>query len=211
MAERDWFRNETWSDAIASEFAARLRRARGKAQYLRIQATYLAISHPEAALSLLDQYFDLGMSSFDLAQAYNVKGQALASLGDIDAAIVAYEAALLRERGSPGVLTQSYLDLPLLLLETKRVALYPRALKVLEDHRARVVWPVEQYRSHGARALLLQHFGRFAEAREQARLAMTASARTQSGFRYHQDLGLVRTTTDGFGKRVKALAEGRAP
>jgi len=43
----DWFRNTTWDDAIERAFDEKLRRARMKEQYLRIQASTLARSHPE--------------------------------------------------------------------------------------------------------------------------------------------------------------------
>lgn len=51
MASDDWFRNKTWDNEIEVDFEARLKRSRGafnKAQYLRIQASYL--------LSCTDKY-----------------------------------------------------------------------------------------------------------------------------------------------------------
>ena len=50
MSRNDWYRNTKWNDPIESEFEARLKRTRGnyhKAQYLRIQATYLLDSTNE--------------------------------------------------------------------------------------------------------------------------------------------------------------------
>ena len=44
MATDDWYRNTTWDSNIESDFETRLKRSRGmlhKAQYLRIQASYL--------------------------------------------------------------------------------------------------------------------------------------------------------------------------
>lgn len=44
MAADDWFRNTNWDSLIEADFEARLKRSRGaysKAQYLRIQASYL--------------------------------------------------------------------------------------------------------------------------------------------------------------------------
>jgi hypothetical protein len=38
MNRDDWFRNTTWNDKIAAQFEAKLKRARQKGQYIRIQA-----------------------------------------------------------------------------------------------------------------------------------------------------------------------------
>jgi len=47
MARYDWYTNKNWNYDIESVFA-KLGRAKDKAQYLRIQASILATSHPEA-------------------------------------------------------------------------------------------------------------------------------------------------------------------
>ena len=65
----EWFRNTTWNESIQAAFDAKLRRARRKGQYLRIQACTLARSHPEIALELLERYLALP-DDFDRAQAY---------------------------------------------------------------------------------------------------------------------------------------------
>jgi hypothetical protein len=69
------------------------------------------------------------------------------------------------------------------------------------------MFPVDRYRANGARALLLQEFGQLDEARIAAGLAIAAARETQSGFRYHQHLGLVRDTDDTFAERIAALAK----
>ena len=67
MSAEDWFRNRDWNDKIEAAFYEKLRRARRKEQYLRIQACILADSCPKVALKLLDEYFEL-KDDFDHAQ-----------------------------------------------------------------------------------------------------------------------------------------------
>lgn len=192
-SDRDgWFRNEEWNSDIAEAFQQRLAKARKKAQYLRIQALYLVDCHPEAALDLLEQYFETG-DVFDANQAYLQKGHALSNLGDLEGAVAAYEAALARERVPPSIKTQAYLDYPALVVSGGLDHLIERALRILEDHEDRPVFPVERFRATGLRALLLERSGQSDAARIFARLALDAAAETQSGLSYHQDLGLVST------------------
>jgi tetratricopeptide (TPR) repeat protein len=205
VAGDDWFRNTTWNAEIEATFQQRLRRARDKSQYLRIQATCLAESNPKAALDLLDQYFTLGVQ-VDTAQAYVDRAKALRALGNVRGALSSYEAALDRECQLPSYKTQAYLDYACLVVECSMVSLYGRALEILEVHRDRPRFPIERYRAFGARALILSHLGREREARAAAESATTAAQETQSGFRYHQKLGLVQGPNDDFAKRVAALA-----
>ncbi len=190
-SDRDsWFRNEEWNSEIAAAFQRRLARARKKAQYLRIQAWYLVNRQPEAALELLEQYFETE-DVFEANQAYLQKGHALANLGDLDGAVAAYEAALELERGRRSTRTQVYLDYPALVVSRRLDHLIARALQILQEHNDRPVFPVERFRAAGLRAVLLERSGQSGAARVFAKLAMDAAAETQSGFRYHQGLGLV--------------------
>ena len=190
-SDRDnWFRNEEWNSDIAQAFQLRLARARKKGQYLRIQALYLVDRYPEAALDLIEQYFETG-DTFDVSQAFLQRAQALANLGDLDAAVAAYEASLGQEQVLPSIKTQAYLDYPALVVSRGLHHLNTRALEVLRQHEDRPVFPVERFRAAGLRAVLLERSGQSGAARAFARLAMDAAAVTRSGFRYHQDLGLV--------------------
>ena len=205
MGRDDWFRNTTWNAEIEANFEQKLRRAREKFQYLRIQACYLTETFPEVALRLLEQHFSLG-ENVDMSTAYWQRAQVLSVLNDFDGAFASYEAALERERCQPNSTTQAYLDFPCLVLETKRVSLYARALEVLNTHSDRAVFPIDRFRAHGAQALLLHHLDRKDEARAEAELAMAAAQETKSGFRHHPNLGLVQSADDEFSLQVAALA-----
>jgi tetratricopeptide (TPR) repeat protein len=204
VARHDWYRNSNWNADIESDFCQRLRRARDKSQYLRIQAFHLADSHPQVALGLLDQYFALG-DLVDKAQAHVDRARAFIALDDIDAAFSSYEEALTRERELPSWKTQAYLDYACLVINQRATSLYVRAMEVLDAHRERPMFPMDRYRANGARAILLQELGRIDEARSFADLAMTAAREVESGFRYHKHLGLVTSTGDEFGGRVASI------
>src|SRR5262252_2009580 len=102
MADDRWFRNTSWDAHVSSAFEDKLRRARRKGQYLRIQACYLTQTHPHVALDLLDRYFALG-DDFDHAQAYVDRAEAYLTLGRVEDAFASYEAALKREEEFPNL------------------------------------------------------------------------------------------------------------
>lgn len=205
MAKDDWYRNKDWNAEIEEVFEQKLRRARDKSQYLRIQASYLTKTHPKVALDLIDRYFGLG-EHFDMASAYLGKAEALIALNDIDGALVAYEAAIQRERQYPKLITQAYLDFPCFVLANEIEHMYARALYVLENEQRLLMFPDDRYRAHGARALLLHHFKRTDEAQASAAIALAAAKEVQSGFHYHQKVGTVRDAEDEFYTKLAALS-----
>jgi tetratricopeptide (TPR) repeat protein len=190
MARDSWYRNTDWNGDIEAAFFAKLARARDKAQHLRIQAGTLAKTHPETALRLLERYFALG-DHFDHAQAHVDRAMAFVALGDTEHAIESYEAALAVEERRPSLLTQAYLELPILIAVRQDKARYERALAVLERGRSRLRFPADRFCWHAAKALIEATRGRSAEAREHARLALEAAAAEHSGFHHHPTVGLV--------------------
>ena len=201
----DWFRNTTWNGVIERAFDDRLRRARSKAQCLRIQAGTLARLHLEVALRLLDRYFQLPQD-IDCAQAHVDRAEALLALGRTEEAIAAYEAALAREQEFPKVLTQAYLDLPYLIATNKIGERYEQALGLLKAHEPRLTWPVEHFRWHAACALIAASQGERSTAKTEAERALEATRCRHSGFRYHAALGLVTEQYGGVIKELEAYA-----
>lgn len=199
---RDWYRNTEWNDAIESAFAAKLRRARDKSQYLRVQACTLAPSHPHVALALLDQYFALG-EHFDMAQAYVDRATAYLALGETEAAIQSYECAIERERAYPHLRTSASLDLPYLIALNSITNRYEQAMLMLSGDDG-LLFPVDRFKHHAARAMILQSSDRPAAANE-ARLAFKAAAMDHSGFRYHPKVGLVSSRHAAALERLRNL------
>src|SRR5262245_60157623 len=198
----DWFRNPTWDSEIERAFREKLRRARRKAQYLRIQACHLASTHPEVALRLLEEYFTLS-DDFDHAQAYVDRATAYLALGRAGDAVAAYEAALAREAVFPSLQTQAYLALPFLIATQRIRDHFDRALTLLRNHKDRLTFPVDFFRWHAAQALIAADSGQHGVARQHAIEALAAAGREESGFRYHPSVGLVSGQYDGVVRTLK--------
>jgi tetratricopeptide (TPR) repeat protein len=191
MSRDDWYCSTSWSESIEAAFEARLRRARSKAQYLRVQALYLVNAHPEVALKLLDRYFELDGDFTDCSLAHTIRADAYLALGRMEEAIASYEAALAREAARPTARTDVSVAYPYLVATRGLRPHFARALEVLKAHSDDVAFPVNRFRWHAARALILAEVGSAEEARSAAKLALEAAAEPKSEFRYHQKLGLV--------------------
>jgi hypothetical protein len=87
--------------------------------------------------------------------------------------------------------------------------LYSRAMEILDGTQCRLMFPIDRYLAHGIRALILDEWGKREEARNNAGLALAAASETKSGFRYHQDVGLVPATSDDLACRLEAISQTR--
>ncbi|NJA07458.1 hypothetical protein HC024_17240 [Methylococcaceae bacterium WWC4] len=190
MSRHDWYRNKKWDGDIEAAFTAKLKRARDKSQYLRIQASILADSQPEITLQLLEQYFALGVH-FDYAQAWLDKARAHLSLDQLNQAIQAYQSALAREVEYPQLQTRAYLEFPYLVATHGLKEYYQEYIALLEKTKTRLMFPVDYFIWNATCAILLQNEGNISEARQYAKVALEAAAQEKSGFRYHPTVGLV--------------------
>ncbi len=200
----EWFRNTTWDEETERSFEGRLRRARRKEQYLRIQACTLARSHPEIALRLLDRYFQMP-DDFDRAQAHVDRATALLTLGRTDEAIASYESALSREAAFPNVRTQAWLDLPFLIARRGLAERHARALQILRGREQDLAFPVDRFRWHAATALIAAARRGPAAAKAHAERALQAAALTHSGFPHHPSVGLVTGEFEDVIRKLEAF------
>ncbi len=200
----EWFRNTSWNEPTERLFNDKLQRARNKEQYLRIQACTLARSHPEVALSLLDRYFELP-SRVDEAQAHVDRATALVALGRTRDAVASYEAALQRETEFPNFRTQAYLELPYLVATEEIRECYLRALELLQAFESSLIFPLDHFRWHAARALIAGASNEPITARENAERALRAADQDHSGISRHPSLGLITQEHAEVSKRLQAF------
>ncbi|MCX8476099.1 MAG: hypothetical protein MT490_09910 [Sphingomonas sp.] len=209
MGRDDWYRNTDWTPAIEAAFRAKLKRSRTmRPQYLQIQAGQIASSHPEVALALIDEYFETG-DDFVVPSALCTKAEAMLALGKVQEALDAYRQALAWEDAHPNFITTARIDLPKLVAEQRIESEYDFALDILttrfkaSDHQ----FPSMRYYWNGSCALITHERGEVAEAKEFADRALRAAAQTESPFRYHRSVGIVKDASDEFGTRIKRIAK----
>lgn len=212
----DWFRKTTWSEADQLDFFARLKRCRtvyNKAQYLRIQASYLEgiDSHDmlEASLGLLDKMFAEFPEQTQLASAYSQKASCLAKLGNTDEAIINYQRALQTEREFPRAKTYAFIGFGKLVAENKLSDFYDEALTALESELTSrgIQFPSDTFNAFGIRSLIAAERGQNQKAKEFAKAALEAAAKIDSGFCYHPTVGLVRDKETPFYKSIEIIAQ----
>ena len=211
MTKHDWFRNRTWSESIARAFFARLERSRSifhKAQYLRIQALTLeqtrVVSHVRIALELLQRVFVEFPDGSQLAAAHLQAARCHAELGDVATAVDQFRAALDAQSRCPGYDPGTALEFPWFVVERELSSHYDEALEVLAT--ARLAFPVQYFQAAAVRAFVAEFRGDPEAASRNAREALGAAERQESGFRYHQSLGLVGDTHEATVARLKKLA-----
>ncbi len=206
MSKDDWFRNKEWDDEIAATFEVKLRRARSKEQYLRIQAGTLKELRPDVTHILLDEYFKLP-DQFDAAQAHVDRAGAYLTQGKVSDAILSYESALNREIVFPNLKTGAYVDLPFLVATHKITDQFDRALDLLLQHKSRLMFPVDHFKWNAAHALIAETRNDANAACQYAKAAMDAASRQSSGYQFHPTIGLVSNTLAEVLDRMRRLSD----
>lgn len=192
MAMDDWYRNTNWNERIKDAFFARLSRSRSQRdQYLANQASYLAARVPEAALELVDTYFQTRTNDFHDVLALLARAQAYHAMDNLAETVQAYKEVLAREVEFPRHLTTTYLDLPYLIASKGVSSEYEFALSVLDTGLDRLMFPVDVFLWEASSALIAFDQGRMEVAVGHAKKALEVAEVKKSGFRYHQSVGLV--------------------
>jgi tetratricopeptide (TPR) repeat protein len=190
VSDNDWFRNEVWSSSVEERFEQRLRRARRKDEYLRLQAYHLLASHPEVALQLAERCLALN-SRYSPAPVLDVRAKALANLGRVEEAVEGYEQVLACEASRPNTMTNAFADMAELVVVHDLRHHYERVLSVLDTHADRLVFPALRFVHYACRGVIFFRRNELALAHQEAKAALAEASQQRSGLTYHPNTGLV--------------------
>ncbi len=214
MSTKDWFRHTTWTAADQQDFFARLARAHKnkRPQYLYIQASYLLDTHQRrdvwAALDLLHLCLaEYAPSDDEIENIQHMRARCFEKLGQTDAAIDAYRAALNARQRAPQGRSYAPLDFAYLVVRKHRTGLYAEAMNALTNYADAVIllFPDAQYRYSAACAIIAQETGETERAREFAAKALQAVSKTDSGLSFHPEAGLVANRDKDIESRLKKI------
>jgi hypothetical protein len=185
VSSDDWYRNNTWNDEIEALFYEKLKRARSqKYQYIVIQASYLTDSFPVISLRLVNEYFETRTDKFEDVRAYWAQSLAFMTIGEIGKSMESYRAILKCEDEFPNHQTTAYVDYPYIVATKGIASEYQNALSVLIKYQSRLIFPLDKFKWHASFALINKDC-------EHATKALDVAKVKRSGFRFHQDVGLV--------------------
>jgi tetratricopeptide (TPR) repeat protein len=202
---KEWYRNNLWHEAIATEFETRLRRARGsdsKAQYLKLQACHLLFV-PDAevqaiGINLLHKLFaDYASEIMEVVGGYDALGEYYLKQENWQKAEYYFRlvishfgtpyiqkthkrtelklAEALLKSGSKEALTEAY----------QLISAFPENELHLNNHL---------FYFHQLAALVYAALNKASEAKEYARQAIELACITEPQFARHKTVGLVKAT-----------------
>ena len=192
----DWYRNNNWSKEIEEKFFGKLARARSQRdQYQVIQALTLSGNHPEVCLKLVDHYFETRKDKYEDVRALLARKDAYETQGNIGATISSYHAILKREEEFPKHSTTSYVDFPYWVSVNVIVSEYKFALEILSKSYERLTFPLDYFKWYSSKAIIEKR-------KDYAEKALEVAQVKKSGFRFHQNLGLVGKEHHGTIKKL---------
>ena len=192
----DWYRNNNWNKEIEEKFFTKLARARSQRdQYLVIQALTLSSNHPEICLKLVDHYFETRKDKFEDVRALLARKNAYETQGNTSATISSYHAILKREEEFSKHSTTSYVDFPYWVSVNVIVSEYKFALEILSKSYERLTFPLDYFKWYSSKAIIEKR-------KDYAEKALEVAQVKKSGFRFHQNLGLVGKEHHGTIKKL---------
>ena len=221
MGRHDWYRNTTWTEDIRKAFFDRLGRSRttyNKAQYARIQASYLQKTgkkkHIRAAIKLLDLMIEQWPEPTELSSAYLQKALCFEDLGMNKPAIEAYRKSVKVEEENKKKMVGAWLHFGWFVIAHGLKKYYDEVLLSIQNNETLkqmapfLIWPIYQYKYSAIFAIILKSKGETEAAQRFAVRALEAMGTKESPFRYHKKEGLIIKPNKRVVKQLKKIASG---
>ena len=172
-----------------------------------LQALTLAPVVPEAALELVELYFETRTDDFDMGDgAEFARSQALLALGRIDDVADALRKTVALDAANDGLKTGAARKYAALVIAHRMTDRYAEIDALLGPEPDRFVMPVEGHGWYAARAVIAEFAGDRDQARHHARAALREAARETSDLPGHPKLGLVTETDSDLQKWLIEMA-----
>jgi hypothetical protein len=206
MANDDWYRQTTWDDEIEADFEARLKRSRGafnKAQYLRIQASYLLDSSDKKNQSVGLTLMERLIKDFPTEEFSVIFGQE--QLGGFYLGNKAYKEAedffrvvtdyYRNKKSRSGTSALADLKLAETILRSNQMEKFEEAYQLVIDYPvSELTFNDNKFYYAELRTQICDAMNKKAEAKEFAKTAIELSKITKPQFSRHKTVGLVKVS-----------------
>jgi hypothetical protein len=204
----EWFRNTTWNKEIEATFELKLKRARGgysKAQYLRIQASYLLDSteFAEIGINLMNRLFiEFPDEWSSVIPGHEQLGDYYFREGEFDLSEIEYLKVITFYHSNTRSNTSGMADIKLadLILFTCQKDKYRFAYKLITDDfeksKGKLILNDDKYFYCLTRSRLANSIGILPDSQNYAKLALDLSKVTEPQFPRHKSVGLVKAKKD---------------
>jgi len=215
----EWYRNTDWNKEIEDLFELKLKRARGgysKAQYLRIQASYLLhnLEHGQIGENLLLRLFrDFPEETFSVIFGHEQLGDYYFKTGQYDKAESEYKIVIdhyhIKTRsGTTGLADVKLADL---ILTTEQKDKYNYAYKLITEDFTKSSGDLgmndSKYFYSLTRSRLAWRLGFKSDSKDFAKLALDLSKITEPQFPRHKNVGLVKAKNEDIKELEKIIKE----
>jgi len=203
MGTDDWYRNTTWNSSIETDFEARLKRSRGaynKAQYLRIQASYLLGSRDKnvqaIGLRLIERLInDFPTEEFSTVFGHEQLGDYYLENEDFEKAEAHFRVVTnhYKSRQSrSGTSAMADLKLAETILTSDKSDQFQEAYNLCKEYpRDELRFNSDKFYYASLLARLCSEMNKKEEAKEYAKAAIEISKITEPQFSRHKTVGLV--------------------
>ncbi|MCM5664007.1 tetratricopeptide repeat protein [Galbibacter mesophilus] len=217
MSKEDWYRNTDWNDQIETDFEARLKRSRGnyhKAQYLRIQASYLLDSstteNQKKGIQLIERVInDYPEETFSTIHGNEQLGDYYLKNGNYEQAEKHFRIVTDHYHSTTRSGTSGLADLKLsetILLsdqEEKLQEAYKLSTSKFDETGGNLQLNDQKFYYATLMANLCLRMGEIEEASEYANLALQLSTITEPQFSRHKTVGIINADKNTIDKLKK--------